>query len=240
MNSSVKLLVVAICLSASSLWATPSRYVWAPNVETQQASTLRFDMEQRLATNKDTDKVPAASSASSLGFNYGVGQWDNVSLELGFDWQEPSGDELQHVAQLNTKLAFSSVFYKNLDFAIGMQNFGFDSDVSAYNILYGLSEMDLLEMGKFSFGIYSGNSDLLVDSNGKKDNTGVIVAWNTNIQSGKGKFSAEFISGKNSFSGLHLGVDLLVQQGLRTTLAYQVASDSDYRNFILAKLSFDY
>jgi hypothetical protein len=93
---------------------------------------------------------------------------------------------------------------------VGIINAGTKQDVTDYNIVYGVIGKTIPNVGRLSAGPYVGNSKLLVNAEGKKENDGFMVAFDRGfmpVKDAEGNefnrlvFAADYASGNNALGG---------------------------------------
>ena len=199
---------------AVSVYATPSTQIWNPSTDIQAKGTFHFGVDNYYSVASNDTKPYA--SGTYLGLEYGL-----LSIvELGFDVVEPSADPLY----LNAKYGIPEKGAMPA-FAVGAFNVGTKSDVTDYNILYGLAAKSFGIMGRLSAGYYSGNDKLLLDENGEKANTGFIATWDKTL-SDKVWASVDYASGKSFYGCLSVGLSYAFSKNTSVIFGYVVYNNS--------------
>lgn len=204
-------------LGAATVYATPSTTYWTPAVSDVQPYNvwhIGIDNYYTLANKSHTGDLP-----TDLGLTVGVLPYEKLQLEVGIDWMEPSTDPLMINAKLGTPEG--TLFDGSPALNIGIFGVGFDSKTSDgdgrtdQNILHVMAGKTLpMSLGRIHVGAYSGNNKVLLDKNGKKDNTGFMIGYDKGFKpakDGKGEFNkwvfaADYASGKNAFGGGGFGM----------------------------------
>jgi hypothetical protein len=104
---------------------------------------------------------------TDVGLTYGA----LPGLEIGIDLFEPQ----QNPAVFNAKYGIPEGD-KLPAFAVGGYGFGTAQNLTDQNVVYGVLAKTF-PIGRLSAGYFSGNPTLLVDTNGNKDNAGLILTW---------------------------------------------------------------
>ena len=91
--------------------------------------------------------------------------------------------------------------------AFGGQNFGTKSNLTNYNVVFGLIAKTIPVLGRVSAGYYTGNSKILVDENGAKAQSGVLLSLDRAMTeiSDKLWFAVDYQGGKNYLGALNVG-----------------------------------
>ncbi|GMT42251.1 MAG: hypothetical protein IEMM0002_0662 [bacterium] len=220
---------------ASVVHATPSTQIWIPSTDIQDYGVVHLG-----ADNYNTISTAPASGGSSL-VNYGltVGAFSNetVGLEVGIDWREASEDPLY----LNAKagLPEGAMFGGSPEFAFGGYEFGTKSNATDYNILYGLVAKTFGDAGRFSAGFYSGNDKLLVDKNGEKDASGVLLSFDRSFGE---KFwgAIDYMGGENIYGAFSFGVSYALSDKSSFLVGYDIYNNSDIKNTMTFQLDVNF
>jgi hypothetical protein len=209
-----------VLLAGTAAFATPSTQIWIPSTDIQPYKKLHFGFDQFI---KDRGNSPAAINAdgreynvSNNGLTMGVLPYEKIQMEVGID-QRAYGADVPDKAPLyfNAKIGTpeDSLFKGSPAIAVGGYDFGtkkYTTDAgwgTDYNIVYGILAKTLGKAGRFSVGYYQGNDKLLLDKNGKKDNTGVLASWDRTISEISDKLwvAVDYQGGENSYGALSYG-----------------------------------
>lgn len=168
--------LAVLAVAAGSAGATPSTIMWAP-------STPALQSDRVLHLTYDTYFASDALYPVDLGVTMGVLPWKELQLELGLDVLYPSvgpDGPLDVPIYFNGKLGApeDTYFQWQPGWSFGIYNAGLESDVTDYNILYGVIGKTLPMVGALSVGGYYGlNEDLLVDVDGEAAQAGLLAGW---------------------------------------------------------------
>ncbi len=143
----------------------------------------------------------------------GVLPYEKIQMEVGVDALYPS----EHPYFFNAKIgAPEGVMFKGAPaLQIGIFNVGTTKDVTNYDIVYGVIGKTIPNVGRLTAGPYIGNSKVLVDAKGEKENTGYMVAFDRGLMTVKDAagneysrfvFAADYASGKNYIGGGGFGL----------------------------------
>ncbi|MBI2118517.1 MAG: hypothetical protein HYT97_02700 [Elusimicrobia bacterium] len=227
-NLSVTLIQICltICIITRTAWSTPSTTYWTPcviDIQGYKVGHVTYDNYTTLTKKGLTNG--GSAFANDLGLTVGILPFQKFQMEVGFDWMEPTDYPLS----FNTKAGApeGALFNGSPALQIGIFNVGTEKDVSDQNIGYIVTGRSLpAKLGRVHLSAYLGNSKVLKDSNGNKENTGFMAAYDYGFwsaQSNDGEFNrmvlaADYASGKNAIGGGGVGlyyyfsknVDLLV------------------------------
>lgn len=206
----------AVALLTGTAGATPSTTYWTPatsDIQPYKVGHLGIDNYFTIGQKGSTK----GGMPTDVGFTVGVLPYEKLQMEVGIDLIEPS----ESPVFLNVKIGTpeGSLFEGSPAFNLGVFNVGTvtsGADRNDQNIMDVIAGKTLpMGLGRLHLGVYSGNKDLLVDANGKEDNTGFMVGWDMGIIRKKEHdggeyhawvFAADYASGKNAIGGGGVGV----------------------------------
>jgi hypothetical protein len=197
-------------VTCNCLYATPSTQIWNPSTDVQAKGTFHLGIDNYYSVVDNATKPYALGT--DIGLEYGL----LGNVELGFDFIEPLADPLY----LNVKYGLAEKGSMPA-FAFGVFNAGTKTDVTNYNILYGLAAKSFGNVGRFTGGLYSGNDKLLVDEFGEKANSGFIATWDKAL-SEKVWASVDYASGKNAYGSLSFGASYAFSKNTSVIFGYVV------------------
>jgi hypothetical protein len=213
-------LVLGLVLLAGNAFGTPSTTYWTPMVmDIQGYKVPHLGIDNYFAsTNKsrteDIDRgVGNGSFPTDVGLTMGVLPFEKIQMEIGIDALYPS----EHPYFFNAKLGApeNALFQGAPALQVGIFNVGTTKDVTDQNIVYAVIGKTIPGVGRLSAGPYSGNSKLLVNTKGEKENTGFMVAFDRGFlpakdtagnEYNKWVFAADYASGENAFGGGGAGI----------------------------------
>jgi hypothetical protein len=202
------LTLTAICAITTASFATPTGTVWTPvSPDFQSFGVLHAGMDNYFSVQKNP-QAPA-SFPTDIGLTIGVLPFEKVQMEVGIDGLYPQ-DTNNAPFYFNGKLGLpeGALFALQPMIAVGIYNVGTKKDKTDYNIMYGILAKSFGPL-RLTAGGYSGNSKLLLDSDGKKANTGFVAAADFGFynvggeKDGYNKFviGADYMSGKSVLGG---------------------------------------
>ena len=172
-----KFLLIAAA-SLSLLWlglgqpvlSTPTTQIGNPSTDVQAAGTWHLGIDNYFTLASPTDGGYAFPT--DLGVTYGV----LSGLEIGADAFLPQSSPFVFNAKF--ALAEGEVLPA---VAVGGFGFGTEKGVTDQNVLYGLIAKTFQPIGRLTVGYFRGNSSLLLNPEGQRDNAGVILTWDKAI-----------------------------------------------------------
>jgi hypothetical protein len=206
-------LLAALALVGSAAHATPSSTLWTNmTLDIQSYGVLHIGVDNYFTAFK---KASAGGSSFPVdaGLTIGVLPFDKFQMEVGVDLLESS----DYPAYFNLKMGSpEGVLFKGSPaLEVGIFNVGTQKDVTNQNVVDLVIGKSIPNVGRLSVGPYIGNSRVLVNGEGKKDNSGWMAAFDRGFHATKGADGQEFnrfviatdyASGKNAIGGGSVGL----------------------------------
>jgi len=195
--------VMAVFIFASAALATPSTTYWTPcTIDIQPAGTTHLGVDDYSSTRS---KAAGDQFPTDFGLTFGANLTSRIAVEYGVDVLSPGANPLY----FNAKLGFrENVIAKGAPaLQLGFLNFGTKDKITNQNVVY-LTTGHSLPNGRtrIAASCYIGNGDVLVSSDGSKENMGYMVAFDHAIIPGKIVLAGDYASGKNAIGGGGVGV----------------------------------
>lgn len=193
--------------------ATPSTTYWTPmTVDIQPYGVLHIGVDNYFTVfRKAADG--GGSFPTDAGLTIGVLPFEKVQMEVGVDLLESTNYPLFFNAKIGTPEG--SLFKGSPTLQLGIFNVGTKNNVTNQNIVHAVIGKTIPGIGRISAGPYIGNKKVLIDKNGDKENTGIMVAFDRGFMPVKDKvgneynklvFAADYASGKNAIGGGGVGL----------------------------------
>jgi hypothetical protein len=210
--------------------ATPSTQIWIPSTDVQAFKSCHLGIDNYVRI----ENVDGARGAGmyDFGLTAGISPFSLLQAEVGVDYLS-MGDPIydKHPFFFNMKIGTpeDSLFKYSPAIAIGAFNFGLEKNLTNYNIIYGLIAKTFPIVGRVSLGYYTGNDKLLVDENGKKSNTGVLVSLDRQIPEVSDKlwFGLDYQGGDNSLGALSFGFSWAFSSNVSVILGYSIYNNKN-------------
>ncbi len=223
------LVAALVMFGAGVASATPSTQIWIPSTDIQAFKTghLGIDYYARSSENAAGQRP----HVYDFGLTAGVLPFEKIQMEAGFDLIT-NGDSAadDHPLYFNAKLGTpeGSLFEGSPALAAGGYLFGTDSDLTDYNVVYGLFAKTIPVLGRFSAGYYVGNEDLLLDANGEKDNHGVLLSLDRTLSEISDKLWAavDYQGGDNALGAFSFGVSYAFAPNVSVIVGYGIYNDN--------------
>ncbi len=222
--------LITVLLLARAAHATPSTQIWIPSTDVQPFKKVHLGLDTYIKTqSQDGTTEP---TVTNIGLTVGVLPFEKLQMEIGIDYRDIGGDHTYPI-YFNAKLGVpEDVMFKGAPaLAVGGYDFGTKSDVTNYNIVYGLAAKNIGDIGRFSAGYYKRNRELLLDITGNKDNHGVLLSWDRTISEISDKLWAaiDYQGGKNSYGALSFGVAWKFAPNVGVIFGYDIYNESTYK-----------
>jgi len=150
---------------------------------------------------------------TDAGLTVGILPFDKFRMEVGVDLLEPSDDPIFFNLKMGTPEG--ALFDGAPAVQLGIFNVGTKKDVTNYNIVDLVIGKTFPGVGRFSAGPYIGNSKVLVDAQGDKENKGWMAAFDRGfmpVKDAEGNefsrlvFAADYASGNNALGAGGAGI----------------------------------
>jgi len=225
------MVVLTLMVFGQIAYATPSTQIWIPSTDVQGYGKVHFGDDVYIKTESQ-DNGTTEATVTNLGLTVGVLPSQAIQMELGVDYRDVNGLH-EYPIYLNAKLGTpeGSLFEGSPSIAIGGYDFGTKSDVTDYNLIYGIAAKTVGKLGRFSVGYYTGNDKLLVDIDGEKDNSGLLASWDRTISEVSDNLwlAIDYQGGKNGYGATSFGVAWKFAPNASVIFAYDIYNESTYK-----------
>ena len=186
--------------------ATPTTHIWSPSTDVQAYGVFHLTSDIYIPTKKPLEPLGGGrpGTITNIGLTTGVLPYEKVNLEVGFDHIEGT-----YPVYLNAKVgvpenAFGEYFPA---LAVGGYSFGTKKDVTDYNIYYAKAAKTLGKAGRVSVGYYTGNDKLLLNENGEKEESGILLCWERTLSEISDNLwvAVDYMGGDSNYGALSYG-----------------------------------
>lgn len=233
---------IMMLILAGNVFATPSTQIWIPSTDVQPFKKIHLGFDTYMKTEKNNGvREP---SVINNGITVGVLPYEKIQAEIGID-QRIVGSEPadSNPLYLNFKLATpeDSIFKGSPAVAIGGYDFGTKRDVTDNNIMYALIAKTFF-IGRFSAGYFTGNDKLLLDSNGNKDNNGILLSWDRTMSeiSDKLWFAVDYQGTKSGYGALSAGFSWKFSSNVSVIFGYDIYNNSNLKPTATIQVDIDF
>lgn len=230
-------IMIAVAFPAVS-FATPSSQIWIPSTDTQPYGTFHLGVDNYTTIFTEIEDG-GNSSPVGMGLTMGVADTEIIGVEFGIDIKEASDSPLYINAKLQVKEDSIMSFFPSI--AIGGYDFGTDSEINDYNILYTMLGKTLPIFGRISVGYYYGNDDLLLDKSDGKDNSGFMLSFDRTLAEIDDRLwiSVDHMSGENLYGATSAGFSWRFSPHISALLGYVVYNESEVAGEDQLTIQFD-
>jgi len=218
--------VLALGLAPLCANATPSTQIWIPSTDIQKYKILHLNADNYVAAERKGGKAPAFV----IGPTVGVLPYEKIQAEAGFDLVNAglSSDSSPLYLHAKTAAPEGAVFAGSPALALGGYNFGLKKNVTDQNIIYGLAAKTFPILGRLSAGYFVGNDKLLLDENGKKANTGLLLSWDRTLSEISDKLWAavDYQGGDSALGALSFGLAWAFAPNTSVIFGYDVYNNA--------------
>lgn len=240
----VALTTIMGIVMAGIAYATPSTQIWIPSTDIQPYKKVHFGLDTYIKTQSiDGTKEPTVTNA---GLTVGVLPFEKFQMEVGIDYRDFGGAlDTTYPLLFNAKIGTpeDALFKGSPAIAVGAYDFGTKSKITNFNLVYGLVAKTLGNFGRLSAGYYTGNDDLLLDKNGKKDNHGILLSWDRTISEISDKLWAavDYQGGKSGYGALSFGVAWKFAPNVSVIFGYDIYNERTlYKPTATVQLDIDF
>ena len=208
------------------LHATPSTIIWIPSVDFQPFKTFHLGIDNYFTVFKKGIGQGGLAFPTDVGLTAGVLPFDKIQAEVGVDLLEPTQSPWTFNAKIGIPEGALAEWFPAV--AVGGFNFGVEKNITDFNIVYGVIAKTLPVVGRLSVGYYTGNKVLLVDNDGKTDNTGILVSWDKQVTEINDNLwlAIDYQGGKSSFGALSFGFAWSFSKNVSVILARDIYNNN--------------
>lgn len=172
----MKALWIFLILGPAAAEAFPTSTVWIPSDQVAESRMWRWDSQVFFTLDKRLSDTGVQQPFIDEGVTYGVFNNDAVAAELGLDWWEPESQDNLKCLHGHFKLAvLEGASMPSI--AFGVYNFGFKSNTTDENIIYGEIGKTFKSVGHFFLGFFTGNENILEDDAGNSSSKGFLIGF---------------------------------------------------------------
>lgn len=193
--------------------ATPSTTYWTPMTpDIQPYGVFHITYDSYFTVFRKAENG-AGDFPTDIGLTVGVLPYEKLQMEVGFDLLEPSDYPLTFNAKIGTPEG--ALFQGSPTLYLGIFNVGTKKDVTNQNVVHAGIGKTIPHVGRLSVGPYIGNDKVLRSSQGDKEETGFMVAYDRGFipttdkegnEYNKLVLAADYASGDNAIGGGGVGL----------------------------------
>lgn len=162
--------------------ATGTTHIWAPSADVQPFRIWHITGDFYVPVETD-DEGNHIATVTNVGLTVGILPFKKLNMEIGFDHKSGMGISDNHPLYGNAKIGVPENAYGRVfpAIAVGILDVGTKKYMTDYNVFYAKAARTIsvgqISLGRVSLGYFTGAKKLLVDENLKKDNSGLMAAW---------------------------------------------------------------
>lgn len=211
---------------------------WIPQTKTLDPGFVQVSLERKATLVKDKQTSPMTSS---LGTSFGVWANEQMGVEAGVTWEEPSREHFTQALFGHLRVRAKDLEKDKWSVALGVEHLGFVTNKNDQNMLYLSFENEIAPFWIVGLGGYNGSSRFFVDDRGKEDPRGAFVGIWRQIQRQRGRVALEYQSGQNFKGYLFTGMTLELSELVWGTIGYGYANNrTNGVDWVLARISADF
>lgn len=218
-------------LASNLASGTGSTQIWIPSTDFQKFKTLHLGIDNYIRV-KNQDDATRGAGVYDIGLTAGILPWDKFQAEVGIDYLG-MGDGIYDKSPVYFNFKFGTpegaLFKGSPAIAFGGQNFGTKTNLTNYNVVYGLLAKTVPFIGRLSAGYYVGNSKILVDEKSAKANSGVLLSLDRPMTeiSDKLWFAVDYQGGTNYLGALNVGFSWAFTSKISVIFAYDIYNNKN-------------
>lgn len=240
-------LAVAGCLACcTNAHATATTHIWAPSTDVQAYRLWHVTADMYLAVKNDAagNRVP---SVTNVGLTVGVLPFKRINMEIGADHKTGLGALDDFPMYGNVKIGIPEGAFGNGTpaAAVGVFDVGTKGGRTDFDVIYGEIARTFsargVSLGRLSAGYFMGNEHLLVDRQGKKDNTGLLAAWERTMTEVSDKLwlCVEYMGTESLYGTLNVGGSWKFANNVSMIFGYDIFNNSDLVNTVTVQVDID-
>lgn len=247
-----KLKIIPILVTYFFLWvtlcyATPTTHIWAPSTDIQPFKKVHLTADFYFPSERDS-AGNRSDTITNEGLTIGILPFKKFNIEIGFDHKTGYGDLDGYPIYFNAKAgipedAFGKFFPA---LAVGIYDAGTKHNKTDNNIFYFKGAKTLavknFSLGRFSIGYFNGNSKLLLDANGNKDNDGLFAAWERTLSEISDRLwvCVEYMGTKSSYGTWNFGGSWKFTDNISAIVAYDTYNNRNLADTITLQIDIDF
>ncbi len=243
---SIKLFLAAflgLLVFSNFALATPSTQIWIPSPDIQAFKVFHYGLDTYMKTKKQNNGTREPSVINN-GITIGVLPFEKIQAEVGIDHRIVGTEPYDsNPLYFNFKIGTfeDSLFKGSPSIAAGGYDFGTKKDLTDNNILYAIAGKTFF-IGRFCVGYFSGNSKLLLDDKGEKDNSGLLLSWDRTMKEISDKLwvAVDYQGTKSGYGALSAGFGWKFAEKVGVIFGYDIYNNSNLKPTATIQLDVDF
>ena len=240
-------IIFSLAILGGESFATSTTHIWAPSTDVQGFKVWHVTSDIYIPEKKEAtgNRLPAVTN---IGLTVGVLPFKRVNAELGFDHKSGLGMIDNYPFYGNFKIGIPENSFGKFSpaLAVGVFDIGTKRRTTDYNVFYGklarTFEIGKWPLGRVSLGIFSGNSKLLLNRLGEKDNSGFFGAWERTIKEVSDKiwFCIEYMGTESVYGSANFGASWKFAPNVSIVGGYNIYNISTFVNTATLQVDIDF
>lgn len=224
-------LMALLLLASTFTFGTASTQIWIPSTDFQKFKSLHLGIDNYIRV-KNQSTTSRGAAIYDIGLTTGILPFEKFQAEVGFDYIG-MGDAVYDKSPLffNAKVGTpeGALFKGSPAIAVGAFSIGTKSNLTNYNVTYGLMAKTIPGLGRLSAGYYTGNSKILLDENLAKANSGVLLSLDRAMTeiSDKLWFAVDYQGGKSYLGALSFGASWAFSSKVSLIFGYNIYNNKN-------------
>ena len=228
-------------------FATATTHIWAPSTDVQPYKKWHLTSDFYLPAESDA-AGNRPNTITNFGLTIGVLPFEKLNAEVGFDHKSGYGVLDDYPFYFNTKLGVPEGAYGELfpAVAVGIYDIGTKESKTDYNVFYVKAAKTItlgegFSLGRISAGYFSGNDKLLLHGT-KKDNDGVLLAWERAMPEISDKLwvCLEYQGSRSSYGTWNAGFSWKFADNTSMIFGYDIYNDRDLADTFTVQVDIDF
>jgi hypothetical protein len=240
-------LLASVAMVTVKVSATATTHIWGPSTDVQAFKLWHITSDLYIPMEKDAAGNHPAT-VTNAGLTVGFLPFQKINSEVGFDHKTGLGSADDVPLYLNFKVGIpeDAVGAFSPALAVGAFDIGTKSELTDYNVFYGKIAKTFnarqTPLGRFSLGYFTGNKKLLLDSQGQKDNSGVMVAWERTITEISDKLwvCLEYMGTKSTYGTFNVGAAWKFAPNVGVIVGYDLFNDENFIDTATLQVDIDF
>lgn len=224
---------LASCIFAGSALATPSTQIWIPSTDIQKFGTFHLGIDNYVVTEGDGAPI------YDFGLTTGVLPFEKIQMEIGADYIVGGFESDEYPYYFNAKVATpeDTLFKGAPALAVGGYGFGLKKDMTDQNVLYALTAKTLPVVGRFSFGYFVANDEVITE-----DSEGYLASWDRTLTEISPKLWAaiDYQGGESALGALSFGLSWAFADNVAVIFGYDIYNNSDLNDTFNTQLDINF
>lgn len=226
--------------------ATGTTHIWSPSADIQPFNLWHITSDLYIPIEADAEGNHIAT-VTNIGLTVGILPFKKLNMEVGFDHKTGLGFADNYPLYGNAKIGVPENAFGNIipEVAVGLLDVGTKTDETDYDVVHievtRTIFVQRLSLGRLSLGYFTGNKRLLVDANGTKDNSGIMVAWERTMTelSDKLWLCLDYMGTKSVYGCMNFGASWRLAPNTALLAGYQLYNNSSLIHTLTLQVDVD-